>query len=326
MISGPRNEEGAALLSVLLLVAVMSVLALAMSEVAFKSVQRSAAADARSRIAWQITGAEEAGQLAAEQLNTLTQGALNLQIGVLNTPIVLPANGGVIEGQLRDASNCFNLNALSTQNEEGEVSADTVALYTALLTALNFSELEAEALTDALIDWMDPDTQPRLAGAEDNYYVGLRPPYRSSGQPLADLTELRAILGYDQSVMERLGHLVCVRPSNEPGLFNINTITEREAPLLVMVFSEEFDLPSAERLIIDRPIGGWPNLEPVLTRDEIGRISPELLRTDLIGIRSTYVSFAGTARFDDVAADFETTYQFRQGEPSGIIRRDYGAR
>jgi DNA uptake protein ComE-like DNA-binding protein len=52
-------------------------------------------------------------------------------------------------------------------------------------------------LVDALIDYRDRDDTPRPEGAEEDYYLALRYPYRIRNGPLARLEELLLIRGFD---------------------------------------------------------------------------------------------------------------------------------
>src|SRR5207247_2554528 len=47
----------------------------------------------------------------------------------------------------------------------------------------------------AIVDWVDADTQPRQGGAENEYYSGLTPPYRTRNGPLDSIDELLLVRG-----------------------------------------------------------------------------------------------------------------------------------
>lgn len=50
-------------------------------------------------------------------------------------------------------------------------------------------------VADAILDWIDPDDQPRPGGAESSYYLSLSPPYRPRNAPLLSLQELLMVRG-----------------------------------------------------------------------------------------------------------------------------------
>ena len=90
---------------------------------------------------------------------------------------------GKFSVKLTDCERKFNIN-----------SADPLILAQALkLCGVDTSE--ASQISDAILDWIDPDDQPRLSGAESDYYLGLNPPYQAKNGPLDDLTELMLIRG-----------------------------------------------------------------------------------------------------------------------------------
>jgi general secretion pathway protein K len=54
---------------------------------------------------------------------------------------------------------------------------------------------EMTSLKGAIIDWMDPDDNPHLDGAENSYYHGLNPPYDAKNGPIDDMSELLMVKG-----------------------------------------------------------------------------------------------------------------------------------
>lgn len=90
---------------------------------------------------------------------------------------------GTFNVKLTDCERKFNINA-----------ADPMILAQALkLCGVDVSE--AGQITDSILDWIDPNDQPRPSGAESDYYLGLNPPYQAKNGPLDDLTELMLIRG-----------------------------------------------------------------------------------------------------------------------------------
>ena len=59
-------------------------------------------------------------------------------------------------------------------------------------------------LVDNMIDWIDPDTLPTGAGTEDDGYTALDPGYRTAGNYLIDISELRAIGGMTPELYQYL--------------------------------------------------------------------------------------------------------------------------
>lgn len=70
--------------------------------------------------------------------------------------------------------------------------------------------LGSDSLTDAVLDWRDPDDVPRPAGAEAEWYQarGQRPPRNG---PLASVAELALVRGFGGSSVARLDSVLTVR-------------------------------------------------------------------------------------------------------------------
>ncbi|MGI0117663.1 type II secretion system minor pseudopilin GspK [Zooshikella sp. RANM57] len=88
---------------------------------------------------------------------------------------------------------------------------------------LNASKLPS-TLYASLKDWVDSDQS--VSSAEDYYYLGLKPPYRTANQLLYDFSELRQIKGFNQKVMNTLAITSCVLPGIDTFALNINTASE----------------------------------------------------------------------------------------------------
>jgi DNA uptake protein ComE-like DNA-binding protein len=79
----------------------------------------------------------------------------------------------------------INLNALMQLDSSGKVAHDM------LMTLPNMTE----DIANSILDWIDPDDDPRPNGAENDYYESLTPPYRCKNGPLDTLEELLLVKG-----------------------------------------------------------------------------------------------------------------------------------
>lgn len=138
---------------------------------------------------------------------------------------VLPVPGGAIRGTVEDAQARFNLNNLYSGDAPSQPDVDG---YRRLLVALGLSP----TLSDALLDWIDPDSQTTApAGAEDIDYLQLDPPYRAANQPLGSVDELRLVRGYTADVIETLRPYVTVIPGRAE--VNVNTALPQVVAALI---------------------------------------------------------------------------------------------
>ena len=81
------------------------------------------------------------------------------------------------------------------------------------LDGVEVSQAKALEIADAVADFMDADNQKRLNGAEDDAYRSATPPYRAANQPMASISELRAVTGITREIYTALAPFVTVWPS-----------------------------------------------------------------------------------------------------------------
>lgn len=255
-----RNaEQGAALVTALLIVSVMAVTSLLVIETVRHSTRLSTHLADREQARLYALGAED---LAAATIRSLRQGQSGRFPGLddqVRTPIAFPIRGGLIRAQLSDGANCFNLNSLVELTESGVLVGRPaqIELYRSLLVEIGLTEGEAESLAAATTDWIDSNDVAGFGGAEDAYYTGLRPGYRTPGQFMADISELYLVRGYSQELVDALEPLVCARQTDEPGRLNINTLEEAHLPLLATYLGPQFDALAASQVLGERPVAGF---------------------------------------------------------------------
>lgn len=164
----------------------------------------------------------------------------------------VPVEGGGLSGHIEDLQGRLNLNNLIKEGKPSEL--DQKRLQRLLLML----ELDP-ALAQALLDWLDPDIEPRYPdGAEDDVYSGLSPAYRTANGPLADISELRLIQGFDDKVMEKLTPYVCALPEYTP--LNINT-----APaMLLRTLADDVSEADIEGLLESRGEKGFASVQKFL--------------------------------------------------------------
>lgn len=253
-----------ALLTVLLLVAVLATLAAVVLDDIRFGLRRAANAEAVGQARWYALGAEA---LAAGQIGRLTRASdrLTLEGGWHERPFSFPVENGLIEVRIADGGACFNLNSLVQGTGEVLSRRETgVIQFVALLSALGLAPREAEMLAAALTDWIDSDGVRESGGAEDEAYLAGSPPYRTAGTLLAEVSELRAVRGFTPAVYERLRPVVCALPNSDLSPINVNTLTPDKAVLLTMLTEGQVGPELARRVIAARPAGGWSREEFLL--------------------------------------------------------------
>jgi general secretion pathway protein K len=151
----------------------------------------------------------------------------------------LPVDGGTIRIRVEDAQGRFNLNNLWRGNSP---STADIGIFRRLLTHLR---LDPE-LTEALVDWLDPDNQTRPQGAEDVEYLALDPPYRAANQLLISVDELRLVRGFSPEIVETLRPYLTALPVATD--ININTAS---APVTAALIAG-LGVSQAEQLLAGR--------------------------------------------------------------------------
>ena len=249
-----------ALLTVLLLVAVMSALAVAVLDDIRFSVRRGANARTVGQAQWYALGAEQLAQAQIARLAAANPSRTTLAGGWNGRPFVFPLEDGEIRARVRDGGNCFNLNSVV------QGSLDTLTprpqgrrQFVSLMQVLSVPRGEAEAIADALVDWIDTNDTRDGLGGEDDTYARTEPAYRTGGTLLAEVSELRALRGVTPDIYARLRPYACALPTNELSPININTLLERDAVLVTMLSDGRISPEAARRALAERPAGGWEN-------------------------------------------------------------------
>lgn len=279
-----QRERGTALITAILVVALATTIAASLTWDLFLDQRRAFGRVTVDQGLMYSLGAE------AWANNILRDDAQDNQVDHPGEPWAtqitpLPIEGGQIQGQIQDLNGRFNLNNLI----DASGASDPVAIegFRRLLLAL---ELDVR-LADRVADWIDRDLEPNFPdGAEDPEYLSRQPPFRAANRPITSASEL--LLIYPElgpSGYATLRPYVTALPRGTR--LNINTAL----PEVLMTAAEELGYREAERIMMDRPEGGWENLE------DLGDLVPEEARGAL-GVTSNWFRLAvrvdiGTQRF-----------------------------
>lgn len=268
----PLHERGAALLTVLLLVAILSVItAIALERLTLSSRMTRNLVSADQGRAYLLA----AEQAAAVQLGDLVAGRADrttLAGGWLGTPQVLALPGGSAVARVRDAGNCFNLNSVvSSAIADGNFTArkEGITQFAALMRLLGVDQTVADQIAVSTADWIDEDKIAGSGGAEDEYYSRFDPPYLTAGGLIADPSELRVINGMSPDIYQRVRPWVCALPETVLSPINVNTLLPDQAVLLAMLAPGKLPIEQARQVLAQRPMDGYGSLvgfwgQPVL--------------------------------------------------------------
>lgn len=255
-----------ALLVVLLILAVMVVIAAAMSERLQIELRRTGNLVAGKQAWWYAVSAEALVAKALDQDARDDPDVTHLGQYWASKGTVFPVPDGQLKGAVRDLYGCFNLNSLeatsASSEKKGEGAAEPSRPYPArvfmrLLGELGLDDYDAVQLTDALRDWIDKDTVLISSyGAEDAWYESMTPPYLPANQRLGSLDELRMVRGVTPELYAKLAPYLCVRPAADLKV-NVNTLSAEQGALLVALSEGKLPADEASGLLRDRPANGW---------------------------------------------------------------------
>lgn len=244
-----RRQQGVALITVLLVVAVVTVVCAGLIARQQLSI-RSSANQLHVTQAWHYAlGGETLAKAMLER--DLRQGDPRQPVDHLLEPWARPLppfpldEGGELRVRIVDPSGRFNLNNLVSQGRPNELA---VMRLRRLLLRLDIGKPYAERL----LDWLDRDSETLGGnGAEDAQYLLAAPPYRSANREISDVSELRLLLEMDEADYRRLLPFVSALPSGT--LLNVNTASA----MLLSTLSDGLSPDAALSLIAARGSEGY---------------------------------------------------------------------
>ncbi|WP_423824130.1 type II secretion system minor pseudopilin GspK [Salinisphaera sp. SPP-AMP-43] len=255
----PTRQRGVALLTAMLIMALAAIISTAMIASMTLAMHRSGNIWNAQQAWWYGIGIEN-------WLGTqLREDARHSKIDTLKEawaqPVdYLPIDGGSISGQIVDLQGRFNLNNLALGNAES-----STAQFVRLIEAVSDTdEITARTIAQATRDWIDDDIQPaRPYGAEDDYYLGLSPAYRTGNTLMVSPSELRAVRGMTPQLYRRLAPYICALPTATA--INVDTAG---APVLQSLLP---DLPdnSGQQLAAARQDSPWESTQAFLQADAV---------------------------------------------------------
>ena len=315
-----RRERGVALITVLLVVAIVTVVSAAMVARQQLSI-RASSNQMQARQAWHYAlGGEALAQaILARDLRAGTTGEPGASgeaaaVDHLLEPWAqpLPAfeiDQGEILVRIEDLAGRFNLNDLLRDQQPNPAAVEQ---FRRLLLRLQISAPYAERL----LDWLDPDQQPSGEyGAEDNAYLALDPPYRNAGRRLHDLSELRLLLDMREEDFQRLAPYVAALPSNVP--LNVNTAS----PMVLSSLSDNLSLGAAESLVELRRVAPFRNSAAFLAQPAMAGTT---LQGTALAVGSQFFQATSEVRLGDRRLALVSLLQREQDGSVRVLARNLG--
>lgn len=254
-----QGERGAALLTVLLLVAVMSIIAAAALERLTLATRLAANSGALDQARAYAIAAETISLSRIGDLKDRSEARTTLLGGWHGRTSRLPIPGGIATARVTDGGNCFNLNSVVAGDNPENLSVRPVAVtqFTALMELLGIDSRQASSVATALSDWIDSDSAPQQGGAEDEYYAQYARPYRTANRMMTDASELRAVAGVTPQIYAAIRPWICALPVTDLSPINVNTLAPEQAPLFAMLIPGRLKIEQARQMLAQRPTGGY---------------------------------------------------------------------
>lgn len=224
-----KNQQGIALITILVMVALATILAATIAKKQSNTAENTAYLIRQDQ---SLLYAKSAEAFFSELLVQDAQDSAQVDhLGeTWAKPMpAFPVEDGYISGELQDESGKFNLNNLV--KADGTPDENVQKWFEKLLVRVG---LPAE-LSQAVIDWQDPDDQPTGAmGAKSSYYQGLQPPYLAPNTQFHSIEELKRVRGFEGKNFDLIKPYISALPTTQSTKININT-----APALVLASIDE---------------------------------------------------------------------------------------
>lgn len=212
------KQQGFALITVMLIVALIAMISGGLLYQQAVQVQRSSYLLHQSQAMAVVLGLErwvKKGLLLDVQNNTSDH--LNEQWAQPLPPV--PFAGGQLSGQLQDLDGRLNLNNLAIKDSHLRRKWQDV------IQRFFRQQWQQPQMALVIEDWVDADSEvSRLdgeLGAESDVYLLKQPSYRAANQPLVTVSELNLLQGASPSKVAKIKHWVATLPGTT--LVNVNT-------------------------------------------------------------------------------------------------------
>jgi len=354
------HQQGVALITVMLIVALASIIAAQMTTRLQTQMQRSTNISFNQQAYWYAMSAEAFTKRVLIKAFKDEPKVTHLEQIWAGETTNYPVDFGEISGEISDLQSCLNLNALHPEAKTKDQAADTdsgsssspskddgkddnknnaapkksgktkqlpaATVLEALIINLNVEGIgpfEAEVMVDALTDWLDSnDIISGTGGAEDNDYASREFPYLAANNYLASVNELRLIEHFTPAIILALSPFVCVLPQNSQHLININTLDAEKPELLQAMLDSSLD--EAQEVLSARDSSGYENLEDFYKLPELSKIKLAKWQKVQFVVDSEYFKLKTSARFNNSYFSMSSIMQVNETQQIQVISRTIG--
>jgi len=272
-----NREQGVALISVLLVFAIVTIIASEMLSRSYLDIKKTAGViNTKQAYLYALSGEQYARQILFRDYKESSSKTLNSETVRSDTLAdswsVLKKGFDIENGKLlveiSDLQGRFNLNSL--RNEDGTTNTIASNQFARLLSSLKIKN----KYTPVLADWLDKDQKRQINGAEDEAYRQKN--YLTANNLIADRTELRLLKGFKSQDYEILKEHVVALPktslpsANSKTKYNINTMNAK----LLIAMTNNIKPANLKKIKSIQERGGYNTLSQWLNGEGGEYLSP----------------------------------------------------
>lgn len=300
------KQRGVALITALLIVALVVIIATSLLEKQHLMTRRTANHLQQDQAYLYALGAEN---WALKILNKDRQQNNVDHLGEMWAKQLPPAfvSGGQLTGKLNDEQGKFNINNLL--DNENKPSPENIQRFEKLLKQLN---LPTNLVTQTL-DWIDPDSNTQMNGAEDNEYGLQKIPYRTGNTRFQSVEELRLLLGMKEEYFKTLSPHITALPSVTP--INLNTTNE----IILRSMVENLPESAAKELLEKAHKGTYKTIDDFLKENVLNNLKVDMKG---LGVASDYFRLETTVTIGESSMVLESLLQ-RDGQNNRVLMRNF---
>jgi general secretion pathway protein K len=198
---------------------------------------------------------------------------------------------GIVSSRIEDENSKFNINSLVYPNGLLNETA-----YSSFVRLLHLLEIKP-SMADRIVDWIDPDKEPRTEDSEDGSKNGF----------LDSVDEILLIPGIDKGSFDKLLPYITIYGN---GLININGAEIR----VLMSLSDSIDREMAERIVRYRELNPFENPGDIFKVAGFETIGQSLMGR--ITVKGTAFHVTSTATEGDIKRMIESLLEMTGGSPT----------
>ena len=306
------KQQGFALLTVLLVVAVVATIASSLLYQQRLDIQRSAFMLNQSQAILVASGIDlwvkkglafDASQSEIDHLAEMWAQPM----------FPMEFEGGDISGQLYDMQGRFNLNNLAETNEAQRQQ------WRATLERLLIQQNQSTDWVAPLIDWLDADNEPIAGGAESDVYLLKNPPYRAANRQMVMVSELQLLEGINRDAFGQLSSWFSALPEVTP--INVNTAPEAvllgladwmTSPLVEAWIAQRIEEPAQDAQAFRLAMMQLAGLDSAQVQQDL----PDWM----IDSKTRFFQMEGVVEYGEANLQARALY-YRQGQTVNLLQR-----